>query len=325
MILVGLNRSSNGWRYRRPLSALGSLVTLVALLVLGAGGIVSCAGPSGGVGADDTISVVATENFWGSIAAELGGAHVRVSSIVTNPNADPHEYQASVQTARIFATARYVILNGAGYDSWAEQLLAANPEPDRRVLTVSSLLGKHAGDNPHFWYNPDFVNRVVEQISRDYQAIDPGDTSSFSRAQSRFEDVALKPYHDEIASIRSRFAGRKIGATESIFVYMADALGLDLITPPVFMDAIAEGNDPPAGSVAEIDLQIQQKQVSVLIYNTQTNTDITTSVKLLANQENIPIVGVSETLEPTGTTFQDWQYSQLVSLEQALAAAPTGG
>jgi zinc/manganese transport system substrate-binding protein len=162
---------------------------------------------------------------------------------------------------------------------------------------------------------------VVGRITKDYQALDPADSAYFSHQENDFLNAALKPYFDRIASIKSKFAGRKVGATESIFVYMASALGLDLITPPAFMDAVAEGNDPPAASVAQFTQQIQQKQVTALIYNVQTSTDVTNSIKLQATEAGIPVAGVSETLQPTDASFQDWQYAQLLTLENALNSA----
>jgi zinc/manganese transport system substrate-binding protein len=265
------------------------------------------------------MQVVAGENFWGSIAAQLGGKHASVTSVVTDPNADPHEYESNTSDARAFAQANYVILNGAGYDDWGQKLLDANPVDGRKVLTVADLLKKKEGDNPHFWYNPDDVTRVADQITADYQALDPADAAYFAQQRSAFE-AALKPYRDRIASIKAKFAGQKIGATESIFVYMANALSLNLISPPAFMQAVAEGNDPPAASVAEFQQQIEQKQITVLVYNVQTATAVTNNLKQLAAQQNIPTVGVSETMQPPDATFQDWQYAQLLTLQNALNA-----
>jgi zinc/manganese transport system substrate-binding protein len=261
---------------------------------------------------------VAGENFWGSIAAQLGGSHASVTSIVTDPNADPHEYESSINDARAFAQADYVILNGAGYDSWGQKLLDANPVDGRKVLTVATLLGKKEGDNPHFWYNPTYVEQVANQITSDYQALDPADAAYFTQQRNTFE-TALSQYHQHIDEIKRLFAGRKIGATESIFVYMANALGLDLISPPAFMDAVAEGNDPPASSVVQFEQQIQQKQLSVLVYNVQTVTDVTNTIKQLASQQHIPLVGVSETIQPASASFQQWQTTQLLALQDALA------
>lgn len=295
-------------------------LVLVALLALAATGCGTTAPGPGGAG---VLQVVAGENFWGSIAAQLGGTHVSVTSIVTNPNADPHEYESNTNDARAFAQAQYVILNGAGYDDWGQLLLAANPVSGRKVLTVADLLGKHPGDNPHFWYNPSYVEQVADRISADYRSLDPADAAYFTQQRAAFE-TALSPYHQRIQSIKSQFSGQRIGATEDIFVYMADALGLDLISPPAFMQAVAEGNDPPASSVAQFEQQIAQKQITVLVYNVQTVTAVTTTIKQQAFAQNIPIVGVSETLQPPDATFQDWQNAQLITLQNALNASALG-
>lgn len=260
---------------------------------------------------------MAGENFWGSIAAQLGGVHVHVTSIVSNPNADPHEYESNTADARAFAQANYVILNGAGYDSWGRKLLDANPVRGRKLLNIGELLGKKGGDNPHLWYSPDYVEEVAKQITKDYQSLDPQDAQYFSEQRVAFEK-ALLAYHQLIASIKQSYTGTKIGSTESIFVYMANVLGLDLISPPAFMNAVAEGNDPPAQAVAEFQQQISQRQIAVLVYNDQTTTVVTTNIRQLAAGHGIPSVGVSETVEPPDATFQDWQVKQLLALQNAL-------
>jgi zinc/manganese transport system substrate-binding protein len=263
------------------------------------------------------INVVAGQNFWGSIAAQLGGDKARVQSVVSDPNADPHEYASNTNDARAFAEADLAILNGAGYDDWSLKLLDANPSSHRDVLIVAALLGKHAGDNPHFWYDPADVTKVADSITSQYKGIDPGEGSYFDQQRSNFTS-ALKPYTDRIAEIKAKFAGLPVGSTESIFVYMATALGLNLISPPEFMKAVAEGNDPPAQSVADFQNQITGKQIKVLVYNVQTATAVTTNIKHMAAAVDIPVVGVSETLQPETATFQDWQLAQLIALENAL-------
>ena len=296
----------------------GFLALTSLLLMLSGCGNASTAAVSGGV-----IKVVAGENFWGSIAAQLGGSHTDVISIVFDPNADPHQYQSSTADARAFAQANYVILNGVGYDTWAQNLIAANPVAGRKVFTVGDYLGKKEGDNPHLWYNPTYVEETANHITADLKALDPTDTAYFSQQRTNFEN-ALKPYHDRIAEIKQMFGGQKVGATESIFVYMASALGLDLISPPEFMEAVAEGNDPPAETVAEFQQQIAQKQITVLVYNVQTVTTVTSNLKALAAAQDIPIVGVSETIQPPDTSFQDWQYGQLSAIQNALNANALG-
>ena len=290
----------------------------VALGALAAAAACGSTTPTAGSGS--TVQVVAAENFWGSIATQLGGAHATVTSIVTDPNADPHDYQSSASDARAFATAQYVILNGAGYDGWATNLLSASQSSSRKVFTVADLLGKKEGDNPHFWYSPAYVEQVTDQITKDLISVDSADSAYFTQQRAAFE-TALKPYHDRIATIKQHFAGQKIAATESIFVYMADYLGLDLISPPEFMKAVAEGNDPPADTVSTFQQQLQTKAATVLVYNQQTATDVTNTLKQLAAQQNIPVVGVTETIQPPDTPFELWMVGELNDLQNALNAA----
>jgi zinc/manganese transport system substrate-binding protein len=266
------------------------------------------------------LNVVAGENFWGSIAAQLGGSHVDVTSVVSNPNADPHEYESSSADARVFAGADYVILNGAGYDAWGDKLLAANPARRRRVLAVGALLGKRDGDNPHFWYSPEYVEHVADRITHDYQLLDPADAQAFAVLRDGLAH-SLAPYHERIASIRRAFRNVKVAATEDIFVYLASALGLDLVSPTAFMQAVAEGNDPPADAVARFQDQIAAHEPAVLVYNTQTVTPITTSLRQEALDRGIPVVGISETMQPVTSTFEAWQTGQLVALETALRSS----
>jgi zinc/manganese transport system substrate-binding protein len=276
---------------------------------------------TGGVGATPgVLNVVAGENFWGSLAVQLGGSKVSVHSVVTDPNADPHEYESSTADARAFAEADVVILNGAGYDDWGQKLLDANSSSHRSVLNIAQLLGRKPGDNPHFWYNPGYVLTVADKITAEYKAVDSADSSYFDQQRSAFT-AALKPYTDRIAEIKSKYAGTPIGSTESIFVYMASALGLNLISPPDFMNAVAEGTDPPASAVATFHDQVAGKMIKVLVYNIQASSALTASLKQLAQQQHIPSVGVTETLQPVGATFQAWQTAQLTTLEAALVSA----
>jgi zinc/manganese transport system substrate-binding protein len=296
----------------------GRLIVGLLALALGA----SACGLSTPAAQTGRLQVVAGQGFWGSIAAQLGGSMVGVQSVVTDPNADPHEYESNTNDARAVADADLVILNGAGYDDWASKLVAANPSSRRTVLVAADLLGKKAGDNPHFWYSPDYVTRMADQITADYRSIDSADASYFDQRRAAFA-TALKPYTQRIAEIKAKFSGVPVASTESVFVYMATALGLDLISPPEFMDAVAEGNDPPAEAVITFEDQITSKQAKVLVYNVQTATAVTTNIKQLAAAAGIPVVGVSETLQPESATFQDWQLSQLLVLENALnATAP---
>ncbi len=269
------------------------------------------------------IQIVAAENFWGSLASQLGGTKVKVTSIVSDPNADPHEYEVNATDARDFANANYVILNGAGYDSWGNKLLSAGSNPKRQVLDVASLLGKKDGDNPHFWYSPSYVNTVVAKIEQNLISISPANKSYF---ESQYKDVraSLSGYQNRIAIIKRQFAGTKVAATEDIFYYLASAAGLNLISPPSFTQAVADGNDPPTDSVVQFQQRLESGQVKVLVYNEQTVTPLTTSMKAIAAAQNIPIVGVTETIQPPGTSFQVWMNAELLNLQNALNAQSLG-
>ncbi|HEY6469902.1 MAG TPA: zinc ABC transporter substrate-binding protein [Candidatus Dormibacteraeota bacterium] len=267
--------------------------------------------------------VVAAENTWGSIASQLGGSDVDVTSIVSDPNADPHEYESSPADARLMASARYVIVNGAGYDSWADQLLAAQPESGRKVLDVADLVGKKAGDNPHFWYDPAYVYQVIARITADLTDLQPGDAAYFASRSAAFEQL-LAPYKERLAYIQQHFAGTPVAATESIFQYLATYAHLDLVTPYAFMEAVAEGNDPPASTLVTFTSQIHGRAFRVLVFNVQTVTPLTTQLKEETAAEDIPVVGVSETIQPPIATFEEWMDGQLDSLINALNAPALG-
>lgn len=274
--------------------------------------------------ADKVLQVVAAENFWGSIASQIGGSHVQVLSVVSDPNADPHEYESDSTDARAVADADYVIENGVGYDSWMDKLLSAgSSNPNRKVLNVGNLVGKRDGDNPHLWYNPAYVNQAAQQIEQDLIALDPSDANDYKQNYATLQSN-LAEYQGRIASIKQQFGGTKVAATEDIFAYLADAAGLDLISPPAFIEAVAEGNDPPAQSVVEFEDQLQSKEPVVLVYNEQTVTPLTENIKALAAKENIPVIGVTETIQPPDATFEEWMNSELIDLQNALNANALG-
>lgn len=269
------------------------------------------------------LQVVAAENFWGSLVSQLGGSHVQVLSIVSDPNADPHEYESNTSDARAVSSADYVIENGAGYDSWMDKLLSAGGNPTQKVLNVASLLGKQDGDNPHMWYSPSYVNTVITQIEQDLISLDPGDTSYF-QAQYKALQSNLAEYQNRIAAIKQQYGGTQVASTESIFAYLADAAGLNLVSPPAFIDAVAEGNDPPAASVVEFESQLKSSKIRVLVYNEQTVTPLTQNMKALAANENIPVIGVTETIQPPDASFEEWMNAEILNLQNALNAQTLG-
>jgi zinc/manganese transport system substrate-binding protein len=289
----------------------------IVLLVLGftACGTTASASP----GAGNPVHVVAIENFWGSIAAQVGGSHVQVTSVIVDPNADPHDYEPTSGDARSVASAQYVIVNGAGYDSWADKLLQANPASGRKVLNVGDLNGKHAGDNPHMWYNPDYVTAVATRIRDDLKAIDPGDASAFDQSAQTFLTTDLQQYHDIIASIKAKYSNVPVGATESIFSYLAPALGLNLISPYSYLKAVSEGGEISAADEAAVEQQVKQHEIKILVYNSQNTPNNVQAIITLAKNQHIPIATITETLSPATATFEQWQVNQLQGIQSALS------
>jgi zinc/manganese transport system substrate-binding protein len=275
-------------------------------------------GSSGGSG---VIDVVAAENFWGSLAEQLGGTHVKVTSIINNPDADPHDYEPTAADGRAIAAAQLVIVNGVGYDAWATKLADANPSSSRTTLTVGELVGAKEGDNPHRWYNPADVRKVIDQITADYKKIDPADAAFFDSQHSGVLSTNLKAYFDTINQIKTDYAGTPVGASESIFAMLAPALGLNLLTPASFLTAISEGSDPTAADKATADQQIKTRQIKVYVYNSQNATPDVQAQVDEAKAAGIPVTTITETLTPAGASFQDWQVAQLTALKQALARA----
>jgi len=292
------------------------LASLVAALVLTGEACGLSNVPAAGSGS--RVEVVAAENFWGSIATQVGGDHANVTSLIANPDTDPHAYEATPADARLIATARYVIFNGAGYDPWAPKLIDANPVAGRTVLTVADLLGKKEGDNPHMWYSPSYVDQVVDRIASDLAKIDSANASYYLQQGASYRTVVLKEYHDTINTIKQKYAGTKIGATESIVSYLADGLGLNLITPYTYLKAISEGTDPSAADKAEIENEIATREIKVFVFNSQNSTPDVLSLVDKARAHGIPVVTVTETLSPANRTFQDWQTGQLKKLLAAL-------
>ena len=214
--------------------------------------------------ANTSLQVVAAENFWGSIATQIGGDRIKVTSIITNPNTDPHNYEPKPTDARTIANARYIILNGAGYDPWGQKLVDANPVNGRKVLNIGDLVGKKSGDNPHLWYSPEYIMRVVDQITDDFKKLDPQNATYFDQQRQQFVSVGLKDYNSTINTIKQKYHDTPVGSTENIFAYMSQTLGLNLITPPKFMTAISENQEPTVADKVTFDQQIAHKQIKVL-------------------------------------------------------------
>jgi zinc/manganese transport system substrate-binding protein len=296
---------------------------LVVILVVGAACIAGCdtSDPGGGAATGGRLQVVAAENFWGSIAAQLGGDRTEVSSIIVNPSTDPHSYEPSAQNARTMAGAKLAIVNGIGYDNWAPKLLAASPLAGRTVLNVGQLLGLKEGDNPHQWYSPASVQRVIEQVVADYDRLDPAGAAYYAQRERTFDTIDLASYDKLRKEIRGRYAGTPVGYSESIFRPLGEDLHLKLRTPYSFAKAVAEGTDVTAQDKEAVDHQAKERQIEVWVFNSQNVTPDVQRVNELAKAARIPITTVTETLDPSGDTFEQWQVAELEGLLKALHEA----
>jgi zinc/manganese transport system substrate-binding protein len=301
------------------------VATALASVALGVAGCATNApstpavGQSGGAG--QVLTVAASINAWGSILSQLGGTHVRETSIITNPDTDPHAYEPTPADARTIAESQLFVENGIGYDPWAAKTLAASPDPGRVVLDVGQLVEVPEGGNPHRWYSPRNVEQVADAITADLQKLDPGETAYFDAQRQSFETTGLARYHQLINDIKTKYAGTPVGASESIVAPLSDALGLNLITPAGFLKATSEGTDPSAADKATIDNQIRSKQIKVYVFNSQNSTPDVAAQVAAAKQAGIPVTAVTETLSPANASFQDWQSAQLQNLHTALGQA----
>jgi zinc/manganese transport system substrate-binding protein len=276
-------------------------------------------GPTTATRASGRVHVVAAENVWGSLVAQIAGTKADVTSIVTNPATDPHDYEPKPRDAREIASARYVVVNGIGYDGWARKLLDVESSHDRVVLDVGKLVGVQPGGNPHQWYSPTAVRAVVRRVENDLARVDPPNARYYEHRLADLETTGLHDYDTLIAEIRVRFAGVAIGASESVVTPLADALALRVATPASFLDAISEGNDPGSSAKAIVDRQIARRDVAVFVFNPQNATPDVRRLVDAARSRRIPVVQLTETLTPAGATFRSWQTRQLRALRDALA------
>lgn len=284
--------------------------------------LVTCAVTSGfahGVFAQSApaIPVVAAENFYGDVARQIGGAQVAVTSILSNPDQDPHLFEASPKTARALQQARVVIYNGADYDPWMTKLLGASPSARRTTIVAAQLVGKKAGDNPHLWYDPRTMPAVASAISHALVAADPAHKKRYETNLAAFLH-SLAPLHAKIAALHQRYAGTPVTATEPVFGYMSEALGLAMRNLP-FQMAMMNDTEASASAIAAFERDLKERRVRVLIYNRQATEALTQRMLKLAQQSRVPTVSVSET-QPSDMSFQQWMMTQLNALDNALAS-----
>ena len=264
----------------------------------------------------DPVKVVAAENFYGDLASQIGGANVAVTSILSNPDDDPHLFEASPSTAKALSEARIVIANGVDYDPWMETLINANKAAGRKAIVVGALVGRKAGDNPHLWYDPAYMRATAKALVADLVAVDPAHKADYQQGEARFLD-SLKPLDDKIATMRKSYAGEPVTASEPVFAYQAELIGLEVKNEKYAL-AIMNNAEPTPSEVAAFENDLNGRKVKAMLYNAQASEPAVGKLVQLAKDNGIPVVGVSET-EPPNSTYQDWMLGQLNALDHALS------
>lgn len=284
------------------------------LILLTTGALAGCGSQQTRSGA---LQVVASTNVYGDIARQIGGPHVQVTSILSDPNADPHLFEPGTRNGLAVSHAGVLIQNGVGYDTFMEKLANASPSSSRVAVTIADELGVHGTSaNPHLWYDVPRLGAIAAAVAGGLERADPKHAAAYRAGQRRF-DASLQPLRGAVAKIRAQFAGDPVAYTEPVPGYLLDAAGLRNVAPSSFTRAIEDGTEPSPSAVAEMTKLISSRRVKVLLYNNQAVSPITTRVRSAASSAGVPVVGVSETL-PDNLTFQAWQLRQVDALHAAL-------
>jgi len=286
---------------------------------LGLIALVSACGATPSQAAPGTIAVVAAENEYGNVAAQIGGRDVTVTSVQSNPNTDPHTYEISPSVAQEVGAAQLVIENGVGYDNYMSKILSASSNSSRKVINVQHLLGlPDSTPNPHLWYDPTTMPKVANALAAGYAALNPADASYFTANASRFI-ASLNPWLQALASFRSQYAGTPVATTEPVADYMLQAAGANNLTPFKFQADIMNGVDPAPQDVSLETSLVTQHRVKVLVYNQQVTDTLTQTFISAAQSAKIPVIGVYETMPTPGYTYQSWMLAEVTALQKAVA------
>jgi zinc/manganese transport system substrate-binding protein len=265
------------------------------------------------------IIAVGAENEYANVISQIGGKYVSVSAIMSNPNTDPHTFEASPSVAEVVSAAQLVIQNGVGYDTFMNKIEAAAPKPGRKVIDVQTLLGLPDNTpNPHLWYSPKTMPAVAKALVSDLSALDPSHASYFKANATKF-DNSLKPWLNAIAAFKKDYPDTPVATTEPVGDYMLEAAGTNNLTPFTLQAAIMNGTDPAPQNVTWQNNLFTKHKVKVFVYNQQVTDTLTNSFRELALKEGIPVVGVYETMPVPGYDYQSWMLAEVNALRKALA------
>lgn len=307
-------------RRRLGAAALAGALALTLTACSGGSGAAGTSGTaaSGGGGPAGQVQVVASTNVWGDVAEQVGGEHVAVTSIVTDPSADPHSFQSSARNQLALSKAALIIENGGGYDDFMQTMLAsaASNAPVINAVDVSGITPTDGELNEHVWYDFPTVTKVADEIAAKLATIDPANATTYQANAAAF-DTSVGELTTQVAAIKAAHDGAPVAITEPVPLYLLDAAGLDNVTPDEFSEAIENETDVPAAVMDQTLKLFSSKQVKVLVYNEQTSGPQTEQVVDAAKSGGIPAVPVTETL-PDGQDYLSWMKANIQALSQAL-------
>ena len=293
----------------------------LAVIVLASGcSSSSAAGGSATSGDSGTITAIGAENEYASVIGQVGGKYVHAVAILSNPDTDPHTFEASPSVAREISQARLIVQNGAGYDDWITGIQRAAPDPGRKVINVQQLLGlPKTVANPHLWYKPATMPAVAGAVAGDLAAIDPAHAAYFKANAARFT-ASLAPWYQAIAQFKASHPDTPVATTEPVADYLLQAAGTDNMTPRAFQADVMNGTDPSAQDVAVQKSLFTGRKVKIFLYNQQVTDSLTESYIKLAHDNGIPVVGVYETMPTPGYDYQSWMLAEVHAMDKALAS-----
>jgi zinc/manganese transport system substrate-binding protein len=298
-------------------AALSLAMAAATALLATACSSVTAAGNTGGT---DSIQAIGAENEYANVIQQVGGKYVQVTAIMSNPNTDPHTFEASPAVAREIANASLIVQNGVGYDTWATDINNAVPSDGRKIVDVQQLLGlPDSTPNPHLWYNPATMPKVATAIANDLAAIQPAHARYFKANAATFTQ-SLSAWTQAIAQFKAAHPNTPVATTEPVADYMLQAAGADNMTPWAFQADIMNGTDPSPQNVAAEKALFTQHKVKVFLYNQQVTDTLTDSFIDLAHANGVPVVGVYETMPTPGYDYQTWMTAEVNALDKAVTA-----
>jgi zinc/manganese transport system substrate-binding protein len=292
----------------------------IGVVIIGISCIASaCSSSSASSTPNGKIIAVGAENQYANVISQIGGKYVSTTAILSNPNTDPHTFESSPQVANVVSAAELVVQNGVGYDPFMNKIEAASPSTKRKVIDVQALLRlPDSTSNPHLWYKPTTMPAVARAIGQDLSALTPAHAAYFTANVARFT-ASLQPWYQAIAAVKSQFPGAPVATTEPVGDYMLEAAGTQNLTPFTFQADIMNGVDPSPQDVSIQTGLFTKHKVKVFVYNQQVTDSLTESLLKLAHQNDIPVVGVYETMPAPGYDYQSWMVAEVHALDNALA------